>query len=211
MRQFYGRLGRGRRNNDGTVFEILAAVGHQTLALFNVTNGSRPWANCSWMLQVTSSARLRSGGPPATTHCFELAHGSGPVITLSSCNQATFRPVAGSSWILPAIFFGVGVGPLVSNGASSRLPVAAYRDTWRLQQQNGYEPLAICAGFSGSVFGTTYQGGAYNEARIRSSPTQRPSQPWIPSRPQRPCVRWIHSSGSVRGDRAGVATTKHSL
>jgi uncharacterized repeat protein (TIGR03803 family) len=157
---------------DGTVFEV--AHGSSTitlLAAFNGNNGSAPYAS----LIMDSSGNLygttSGGGAFSDGTVFELAQGSSTITSLAAFNGTNgSSPYAslisdssgnlyGTTYSRGAL--GYGTVFKLAQGSRTITTLASFNGT------NGANPYAsLIIDGSGNLYGTTYNGGTFNEGTV---------------------------------------------
>ncbi len=168
----FGTAYGGGSASDGTVFEV-AAGSHAitTLATFNGSNGANP----NVTLIEDSSGNLfgttQYGGASSDGAVFEVVKGSGVATALASFNGGNgFEPVTSLVEDGSGNLFGTatdggasGDGTVfeVAAGSHAITTLASFNGT------NGQWPEGgLMMDASGTIFGTTYAGGAYSDGTV---------------------------------------------
>jgi uncharacterized repeat protein (TIGR03803 family) len=163
----YGTNGSGGATGNGTVFEIAKGSGTiTTLASFNGTDGQASGGT----LIVDSSGNLygtaSSGGAANDGTVFELAKGSATITTLASFDgtngadpQDLIVDQSGNLYGTCSLGGASNLGTVfeLAHGSGTITALASFNGT---TGQDPQVPLVIDK--SGNLYGTTYQGGAYN-------------------------------------------------
>jgi uncharacterized repeat protein (TIGR03803 family) len=162
----FGTTASGGANNDGTVFELASGSSSiTTLANFNGSNGAGPCDTLVRDVHGNLFGTTQSGGTNNDGTVFELAGGSGPIISLASFNGTNgANPYAGLVIDSAGNLFGTTVYGAASNdgvvfeiaaGSSTITTLASCSGS------NGQYPYGgLVEDAQGDLFGTTYQGGA---------------------------------------------------
>ncbi len=174
----YGTTGSGGANGVGSVFEVAKGSGTvTTLASFDGANGTEPLAK----LIMDSSGNLYGttieGGVSGYGTVFEVANGSSTITTLGSFNGATgLYPRAGLIMDSSGNLYGTtSQGPAYGTshgGYGTVFEVAnGSRTITTLALLNGpvsgeYPYAALTMDSSGTLYGTTYQGGAGGDGAV---------------------------------------------
>ncbi len=162
----YGTTNSGGASSDGTIFELAHGSGTiTTLATFNGTNGARPQAGLIMDGRGNLYGTAPLGGASSDGTVFELAHGSGTIITLASFNGTNgAQPFGGL--IMDGSGNLYGTAPLggadgrgtvfeLAHGSGTITRLASFNGA------NGSNPYAsLTMDSSGNLYGTTSGGGA---------------------------------------------------
>jgi uncharacterized repeat protein (TIGR03803 family) len=174
---FYGTTYEGGANGYGTVFKITPSGTLTTLHSFDITDGDGPNAlvqatdgsfygttifgganticvfGCGTVFSITASGML------TTLHSFDITDGSNPEAGLV---QATNGKLYGTTSTLGANGYGT-VFSITASGALTTLHSFAGCPS------DGADPNAgLVQGTNGTIYGTTYEGGAYNVGSVFS-------------------------------------------
>jgi uncharacterized repeat protein (TIGR03803 family) len=170
----YGTTSSGGAYSDGTVFEYVPGSGTiTTLASFNGTNGSSPWAG----LIMDSSGNLygttNAGGVYGDGTVFEVVQGSGAITTLASFNGTN-----GANPYCTLLMDGSGnlygttrAGGAGSNGTvfevaqgSGTIAALASFSSWG--SGNWGPTCGVIMDGSGNLYGTVLGGGGYGRGYV---------------------------------------------
>ncbi len=166
---FYGTTDSGGANNDGTVFELAKGSSTiTTLASFNGTNGSEPFAG----LVMDSSGNLygttEGGGADSDGTVFELAKGSSTITTLASFNGTDGEyPYAGLVMDSSGNLYGTTEGG-GSHGDGTIFELVKGSSIIRTRASfpvfglGKYPYAGLVMDSSGNLYGTTYAGGNWS-------------------------------------------------
>ncbi len=164
--------GDGGVNTYGTVFEVAAGSGTiTTLASFNGTNGSGPYASLVEDSNGNLFGATTEGGSSGNGTVFEVAAGSGTITDLASFNGANGSyPYCNLVEDRSGNLFGTtafgganddGTVFEVAAGSGVITTLASFNGT------NGNVPYAgVIEDGSGNLFGTTYEGGAHGDGTV---------------------------------------------
>ncbi len=165
---FYGTTAYGGAHGDGTVFELAKGSSTiTTLASFNGSNGSDPFAG----LIMDSSGNLYGttdeGGAHGDGTVFELAKGSSTITLLASFNGANGQyPQAGLIMDDSGNLYGTtSVGGASGDGTVFEVGAGRGFITTMVSfgGSNGVYPSGLIMDSSGNLYGTTSEGGVgYN-------------------------------------------------
>ena len=159
-------------NGDGTVFEVAQGSGAiATLASFTGDNGSNPFAG---LIQDSSGnlfGTTLEGGLSGDGTVFEVAQGSGTITTLASFNGANRAwPQGGLVEDSSGDLFGTTSNGGLSNDGTVFEVAAGSGTVTTLASFNGangaYPTGGLFEDSSGNFFGTTTQGGLFNDGTV---------------------------------------------
>jgi uncharacterized repeat protein (TIGR03803 family) len=171
----YGTAYGGGASGDGTVFELAAGNSTiTTLTSFNATDGANPYAG----LIMDASGNLYGttvyGGAEGTGTVFELAHGSGTITTLASCDYSHGRyPYGGLVMDNRGNLYGTTTsdGPPgadgtvfeVASGSRTMTTLASFN----INGTDGFYPHGnLILDRKGNLYGTASVGGASGDGTV---------------------------------------------
>ncbi len=168
----YGTTEGGGASNEGTVFELAQGSGTITsLASFGETQGANPQAGLVMDKSGNLYGTASSGGDSNEGTVFELAQGSGTIMTLASFNGANGREPEGAlvmdgsgNLYGTALIGGASNDGTVfelAKGSGTITVLASFNGT------NGAEPEAgLLMDGSGNLYGTASIGGTSNDGTV---------------------------------------------
>ncbi len=168
----YGTTEEGGANGDGTVFELAAGSGNLiTLASFSGSNGAFPEAGVVMDSSGNLYGTTEGGGADGDGTVFELAAGSGTLITLASFSGSNganpvCRLILDSDGNLYGTAYngganGDGTVFELANGGSTINVLASFNGA-----DGAYPEGGLILDSGGNLYGTAYKGGADGDGTI---------------------------------------------
>jgi uncharacterized repeat protein (TIGR03803 family) len=168
----YGTTNQGGGNGDGTVWEIAKGSNTiTTIASFNVSNGSNPFAGVTLDAQGNLYGTTRFGGAGSDGTVWEITKGSNTITTIASFSGSNGRtPYGGVTLDAQGNLYGTtrlgganndGAVWEIAKGSGTITPQASFNGG------NGKAPYAgVTSDAQGNLYGTTTAGGANSAGTI---------------------------------------------
>jgi uncharacterized repeat protein (TIGR03803 family) len=168
----YGTTNQGGGNGDGTVWEIAKGSNTiTTIASFNGSNGSNPFAGVTLDAQGNLYGTTRYGGAGSDGTVWEIAKGSNTITTIASFSGSNGRlPYGGVTLDAQGNLYGTmrvgganndGTVWEIAKGSSTITLLASFNGG------NGKAPYAgVTSDAQGNLYGTTTAGGANSAGTI---------------------------------------------